>query len=79
MSDLDPLRERWRASWGGADALGLPLRRVVVGGRSRYPGHEYLALGETLIRILAELCRWAEEHIEEVEAARRDYDAREES
>ncbi len=33
-------------------------------------------LGETLIRILAELCAWAEEHIEEVEAARRDYDAR---
>src|SRR5215218_8287570 len=41
MSDLEPLRERWRASWGGADALGLPLR-CVVGGRSRYPGHEYL-------------------------------------
>ena len=33
-------------------------------------------LGETLIMILAELCAWAEEHIEEVEAARRDYDAR---
>ncbi len=33
-------------------------------------------LGETLIRILAELCAWAEEHIEAVEAARRDYDAR---
>ena len=33
-------------------------------------------LGETLIMILAELCAWAEEHIEEVETARRYYNAR---
>ena len=33
-------------------------------------------LGESLIGILTELCEWAEEHIEEVEAARADYDAR---
>ena len=33
-------------------------------------------LGESLIGILTELCKWAEEHIEEVEAARADYDAR---
>jgi DNA-binding HxlR family transcriptional regulator len=34
-------------------------------------------LGQSLIGILALLCRWAEDRIEEVEAARRDYDARE--
>jgi DNA-binding HxlR family transcriptional regulator len=33
-------------------------------------------LGETLIGILTELCKWAEEHIEEVDAARADYDSR---
>lgn len=33
-------------------------------------------LGETLVETLSALCRWAEEHIDEVEAARREYDAR---
>jgi DNA-binding HxlR family transcriptional regulator len=33
-------------------------------------------LGESLIGILAELCKWAEEHIEEVDAARAGYDSR---
>ena len=27
---------------GEADALGSPLRRVVVGSKSRSPGHEHL-------------------------------------
>ena len=32
--------------------------------------------GESSISILTERCKWAEEHIDEVEAARRDYDSR---
>ena len=58
------------------------LERDGVVGREVYPvvpprvEYSLTPLGETLIRILAELCAWAEEHIEEVEAARRDYDAR---
>ena len=54
---------------------GLVRREVypVVPPRVEY---SLTPLGETLIRILAELCAWAEEHIEEVEAARRDYDRR---
>ncbi|MDQ3832573.1 MAG: helix-turn-helix transcriptional regulator [Actinomycetota bacterium] len=58
------------------------LERDGVIGREVYPvvpprvEYSLTPLGETLISILAELCAWAEEHIEEVEAARRDYDAR---
>ena len=58
------------------------LERDRVIGREVYPvvpprvEYSLTPLGETLISILAELCAWAEEHIEEVEAARRDYDAR---
>ena len=58
------------------------LERDGVIGREVYPvvpprvEYSLTPLGETLMRILAELCAWAEEHIEEVEAARRDYDAR---
>ena len=63
--------------------LTKTLRRLERDGLVRHeaypvvpPRVEYslTPLGETLIRILAELCAWAEEHIEEVEAARRDYD-----
>jgi len=59
------------------------LERDGLVGREVYPvipprvEYSLTPLGETLIRILAELCVWAEEHIEEVETARRDYDARE--
>jgi DNA-binding HxlR family transcriptional regulator len=58
------------------------LERDGVIGREVYPvvpprvEYSLTPLGETLISILAELCAWAEEHIEEVEAARRDYDSR---
>jgi DNA-binding HxlR family transcriptional regulator len=61
------------------------LERDGLVGREAYPvippkvEYSLTPLGETLIKILAELCRWAEEHIEEVEAARRGYDARERS
>ena len=65
--------------------LTKTLRRLERDGLVRHevypvvpPRVEYslTPLGETLMRILAELCAWAEEHIEEVEAARRDYEAR---
>jgi DNA-binding HxlR family transcriptional regulator len=56
---------------------GLVVRKVypVVPPKVEY---SLTPLGQSLIGILAGLCQWAEEHIEEVEAARRDYDAREE-
>lgn len=55
---------------------GLVGRKVypVVPPKVEYP---LTPLGRSLIGILAGLCRWAEEHIEEVEAARSVYDARE--
>ena len=55
--------------------LTKTLRRLERDGLVRHevypvvpPRVEYslTPLGETLIRILAELCAWAEEHIEEV-------------
>jgi len=54
---------------------GLVARRTypVVPPRVEY---SLTALGESLMGILAALCQWAEEDIEEVEAARADYDAR---
>lgn len=60
------------------------LERDGLVGSEAYPlipprvEYSLTPLGETLIRILAELCRWSQEHIEEVEALRRDYAAREE-
>lgn len=59
------------------------LARDGLVGRKVYPvvppkvEYSLTPLGQSLIGILAGLCQWAEEHIEEVEAARRDYDARE--
>ena len=59
------------------------LERDGLVGREAYPEipprveYSLTPLGGSLIGILAELCVWAEEHIEEVETARRDYDARE--
>jgi DNA-binding HxlR family transcriptional regulator len=59
------------------------LERDGLVGRKVYPvvppkvEYSLTPLGQSLIGILAGLCQWAEEHIEEVEAARRDYDARE--
>lgn len=61
------------------------LERDGLVGREVYPmipprvEYSLTPLGQSLIGILAGLCQWAEEHIEEVEAARRDYDARKES
>ena len=61
------------------------LERDGLVGREAFPEipprveYSLTPLGETLIGILAELCVWAEEYIDEVEAARRDYDARESS
>ena len=58
------------------------LERDGLVGREAYPEipprveYSLTSLGETLIGILAELCAWAEEHIEEVEEARKDYDTR---
>lgn len=58
------------------------LERDGLVGREVYPEippkveYSLTPLGESLISILAELCEWAEEHIDEVEAARRDYDSR---
>jgi DNA-binding HxlR family transcriptional regulator len=58
------------------------LERDGLVGRKVYPvvppkvEYSLTPLGQSLIGILAGLCQWAEEHIEEVEAARRDYDAR---
>ena len=66
--------------------LTKTLRRLEWYGlirREAYPvipprvGYSLTRLGESLIRILAQLCAWTEVHIEEVEATRRDYDARE--
>lgn len=53
---------------------GLVRREVhpVVPPRVEYT---LTPLGESLIGILSELCAWAEEHIEEVDAAREKYDA----
>jgi DNA-binding HxlR family transcriptional regulator len=59
------------------------LERDGLAGRKVYPvvppraEYSLTPLGQSLIGILALLCRWAEDRIEEVEAARRDYDARE--
>ncbi len=59
------------------------LERDGLVGREVYPEipprveYSLTPLGGSLIGILAKLCVWAEEHIEEVETARRDYDARE--
>lgn len=59
------------------------LERDGLVGRKVYPvvppkvEYSLTPLGQSLIGILAGLCQWAEEHIEEVEAARKDYDARE--
>jgi DNA-binding HxlR family transcriptional regulator len=59
------------------------LERDGLVGRKVYPvvppkvEYSLTPLGQSLIDILAGLCQWAEKHIEEVEAARRDYDARE--
>ena len=61
------------------------LERDGLVGREAFPEipprveYSLTPLGETLIGILAELCVWAEEYIDEVEAARREYDARESS
>ena len=58
------------------------LERDGLVGREAFPEipprveYSLTPLGETLIGILAELCVWAEEYIEEVEIARREYDAR---
>ncbi len=61
------------------------LERDGLVGREAFPEipprveYSLTPLGETLIGILAELCVWTEEYIDEVEAARREYDARESS
>lgn len=61
------------------------LERDGLVGRETYPvipprvEYSLTSLGRSLIGILAELCAWAEQNIEEVEAARRDYDTREDS
>ena len=52
------------------------LRRKVYPVAPPKVEYSLTPFGESLISILTERCKWAEEHIDEVEAARRDYDSR---